>query len=308
MSYTQSFSSIQGFARNVTLFASIAVIGILAARLLILIFTGPTAFVSAAENSTLNTIQSEAVLDTSILSRVTPFKSIDSQPEAQQIPVQTDDDIPETQLDVVLNGVRADNEKKGAAFISVGDNAQKRYFVGDEIEGLRGVEVNAILPDGVLLLRDGVLEKLSGHEGKGGIRSIVNSEQESETLIPDFRSTQSDVVTSEEADQAPEAQREPALATAFLERQEIESLLSWARFDPQTVDGVAGYTVFPVNAQVFRKSGLRARDVVQSINGVALTDDLDIEDLISALEESKTAEIALLRNQNPVRLTVTVTE
>lgn len=300
------------FLRATIVIAAVVVLGVIASKLFWLIVSGPTiGGLQAASTGAASVTSSTVAIDPAILRQLTPFKRSSLK---EVIPVAVAEETPETELDLVLKGVRTDGDGEGVAFIE-GENGQdNRYSRGDEIEGLRNVLVDRVYADGVILSRNGRVEKLTTRGDKIGIVPVEETDIDLDTSASsggssDGRDISSSVpasVTHQPAASAPDVRT--SSASSRMSREEIQNIFRWVRFDPNTGSGVAGVTVFPTNAAIFQKSGLKSRDIVQSLGGVRLDETTDFQALISDLRNQDRIEIALLRGGEPVRLMVRVVE
>lgn len=286
--------------RFVVIAASLVFIAIQIARVVWLILSGVDALAPQPQMSSRSVAQTGVNIDTAILNRITPFKRglTSAEPDDRD----TGADAPETDLNLILNGIRADKDGQGVAFISSKKGKQRRYAVGDEVEGMRGVVIEGIYADGVLLKRNGQVERLM-HEKVDGIQTV--SAIESAKREDARRQAEAERLAREAPAKTEVVARQ---ARAKLSRQEIMSLFEWARFDPVTANDVAGVTVFPLKADVFSRSGLKSRDIVQSIGGVRINSDTDFQKLIADLENETETTIALLRGRDAVQLSISVTQ
>lgn len=297
--------------RVIMVMLAIVVLAMVAARLCWLFFNGPdySGKTLPIKLSNQSMVKANAI-DVSMLSRVTPFRVLEESELVGSVQGIEQQNAPETELNLVLNGVRADGRGAGVAFISSGSDPQKRYYTGESILGLRGVKVESIYADGVLLSRDGRIERLSNfHDENIGIQSVNVTEKSS---IRQIQTRQEQLLENDKkgnhssiSEQVEEAQEE-MLASSRMSRDELEGMLSWARFEPVTVGDIPGVTVFPLSSAMFAKSGLKAQDIVQEIDGIVLNENTDYRDLKVSLEQSVQIEIKLIRKQRPVKLLVSV--
>ncbi len=246
-----------------------------------------------------------SAIDVSMLSRVTPFKTVQGEENIDLI-LEDHPDAPETELDITLNGVRADGQGSGVAFISTGKDIQKRYFVGDAVSGLQDVTVKSIYLDGVLLSRAGRVERLSNfHDENIGIKSLAVENKSVVRSTPDRAE-----ILKTNSDEQTETSLPIVVDTQFIDasmaRSDIENLMNWARFEPVVFDGVNGVSVSPLNSQIFSQSGLQARDIVKAIDDFSLDETTDYEALLDSLGKSSQVVIHIIRNGQPVRLTINV--
>lgn len=170
-----------GLAGGLVTLAAVAVLAVSAAQLVWMLAAGPGAHIRVAPPAA-GPSTSGANLDFSILSRVTPFRSQAASPAPGATAAAPLDesgfmDVEETTLNLRLHGLIRENEDGGHAFISTDGGIQKAYAVGEELDGTRGVTLERILTDSVLLRRDGELESLTYADGEDAIvtLSAVNS-------------------------------------------------------------------------------------------------------------------------------------
>lgn len=170
-----------GLAGGLITLAAVAILAVSAAQLVWMLVAGPGAHIRIAPPAA-SPSTSGANLDFSILSRVTPFRSQAASPApgaTESAPLDESGfmDVEETTLDLRLHGLIRENEDGGHAFISTDGGIQKAYAVGEELDGTRGVTLERILTDSVLLRRDGELESLTYADGEDAIvtLSAVNS-------------------------------------------------------------------------------------------------------------------------------------
>lgn len=290
---------------------SIIVIAVSCAKFIWLFVSGPSfAQQTETRQNTQKSALSATRIDVSMLSRVTPFSGEFSNTEGTTQIVAQQNDAPETELDIVLNGVRADGQGRGVAFISTSNNIQKRYVVGEKVDGLQGVEIESIYSDGVLLSRNGRIERLSNfHDESVGIQSVkrrVQSEISSVPSVEDARNARNADKKNDVPVNDGSVDIEIQLASSQLKRSELKDLPSWARMDSNTAGGVSGVTVFPLNGAIFARSGLKYNDIVQSINDAPLVENTDYESLLSSLETANQVDVRIIRNGQPVMLTIRV--
>ncbi len=239
--------------------------------------------------------------DFGLLERLTPFpRTINAGRESDSAVI----DAPETSLDLVLHGVLMRADSGGVAYISVGEAAQKSYRVGDTIDAAGGVLVRRILPEAVILERDGQQERLAsarpGGSASEGIVTLRDGQRPDatppETPTPDKKPVGEMVIPSDQ---------EPARARATISRTEMEELAQSIRFDDRTggVDG--GFSVFPTRrAELFAGAGLKSGDVIQEVGGIRLDTVSDFEKVFADLETQTQIDVRLVRQGKPRLLTL----
>lgn len=281
---------------------SIAVLAMTGARSIWLALAGaghdialPSAGVPASE-------QALGGGDFTILERATPFR----EGPAEAVPTDTESiDAAETSLNLTLHGVLMGGAG-GTAYISVGDAPQASFRVGDTLGSSRA-QLERIYTDGVLLRRDGILEKLL----RSDTSAIVTLGGEGPDAAPstpeDVRETGSAPAQSDAGEAQGAAPR--TQLRAMLRRSDVIELANSIRLDPNTGDVDSGYSVFPVrNADLMARAGLKPGDVVQRIGGVVLNDETDLARILANIENETELTVALVRGREPAMLVVRLSD
>jgi len=169
----------------------------------------------------------------------------------QAEPVATDlNNAPETRLNLTLLGILAGRgEGDSRALIADGTGEEKPYAIGDDIA--RGVTLEAIYPDRVVLMRNGQAETLRLNKDQPGIASDTPV-----TTAP-VVSTGSATTLTAVRDQV---LQDPSRAAEYI------------RVQPASQNGqMHGYRVYPGrDRELFNNAGLRPGDVVTAVNGIEL--------------------------------------
>lgn len=198
-------------------------------------------------------------------------------------------DAPETTLNLRLAGVvmREINEDSNA-MIASGNQPDKRYRVGDPIEGASGTRLHHVYADRVLLNRSGALETLSLPEEDEAGASVARAAP---------RPTATPVQTN----------TAPLRSVISQNATQITQVM---RFAPHVEGGqVVGFRVTPgPEAEVFGSLGLEAGDVVTDINGIQLDDPSRGLQAFEALGESTMANVTILRGGNPQVIVIDTTQ
>jgi general secretion pathway protein C len=200
------------------------------------------------------------------------------------------DDAPDTTLNLRLAGVvvRAVNEDSDA-MIASGNQPDKRYRVGDPIEGVAGTRLHHVYADRVLLNRSGSLETLRLPEEDDAGSSVR-------------RAAASRPV-------APPVQTNTAPLREIIS-QNATAITQVMRFAPHVEGGqIVGFRVSPgPEADVFEGLGLEPGDVVTDINGIQLDDPSRGLQAFEALGESTMANVTILRDGNPQVIIIDTTQ
>ena len=155
---------------------------------------------------------------------------------------------PETMLDLQLFGMRAgQNGAPGSAIVATPDNIQGVYAVGQEI--MPGVRLETVLPDRVVIRRNGVTESLSFDRDS--------------VLQP----------ASLAAARVPATAPGPAVEERRLDLDTMRSLGRGLRFSPVDRSGTRGLLLEgSEDSQVLAQAGLELGDLLLSVNGTPVSD------------------------------------
>jgi general secretion pathway protein C len=183
-------------------------------------------------------------------------------------------EAPETRLSLTLIGVLAATEAgESRALIGSSDGDEKPYALGDDV--IRGVSLQAIFPDRVVLSRDGTLETLR-----------LNKDAPTTGTAP-----------------APIASTVPP-GTAQLLTQIRDQVLSdpskasqFIRIQPANVDGkLTGFRVYPGRDRgAFNQVGLQPGDLVTSVNGIQLDDSQKALQMLTELSKANSISLTVQR-------------
>jgi general secretion pathway protein C len=168
-----------------------------------------------------------------------------------------------------LFGVRSDGVGGGSAIIGLPDGRQVSVGVGEEVEP--GLTLKAVGPDFVTLARGQSLSRLEFAEAPVGAAAPPPPPATPQVVAP------------------------PAAAPASSQGAVVDPqrLMAQASLRPRIQGlGVNGFTVSSAgNASELRSAGLRAGDVILSVNGVALNSPQAIGALRGQLASAPSAEI-----------------
>ena len=218
--------------------------------------------------------------DRTVLVRSNPF----SQTEVDEPIVE---DAPETTLNLKLVGLRMSTEGGDAsnATIRTPNGMAMNFKVGDEL--LAGVTLERILSDRVIINRDGASETLMwGDRGEG--LSVITDE--SRTTLPEAATLRPTTAGSGETAPEPTTPSTGRLAGPDVFFGAVSA--SQAREG----DSAIGYRLSPIgSADIMRQAGLEPGDILQSINGVTVTEQ-GLADLIDQLSTVESADLVVNRD------------
>lgn len=183
---------------------------------------------------------------------------------------------PETRLDLKLIGILAGSRTgESRALIAQQGSIEKSYAIGDDI--VRGVTLQAIFPDRVILARDGQMETLrldplSGAGSAYAPPAQVGSNDNGAASVSLSQARQ-------------EMLQDPNRAADYI------------RVQPNNPGGqLHGYRIYPgKNASVFTNAGLRPGDLVTSVNGTPLDDTQKALQMLNELSRAGSVSLTVDR-------------
>lgn len=190
-------------------------------------------------------------------------------------------DAPETALNLTLKGILAyGSEQFSRALIADSSGREKPYAVGDDVPG--GAVLKAIHADRVILERSGRFETLRLDRSKSGAASTASASA-TPAPAPAVSSPSGEPTTL--AELRTTLLRDPAQAAKYV------------RLQPVYADGkLQGYRIYPgANRSLFQSAGLRAGEMVTSVNGVQLDDAAKALQMLGDLREVSQLTLTLER-------------
>ena len=204
-------------------------------------------------------------------------------------PVETQPRLELTKLNLELQGVIAANDPKLSWAIIGKANDQKLYKIDEEIDGARGVKIAEVHDIKVILDNNGKLEELwlYGEDGKavGGNDSYVPP-----------------------SNPGPSA---PVGETAVISRDQIDqarNIGDVVRFMVATENGkMVGYKVRPGRKrELFDQVGLKADDIVVSVNGIEVNEPQKVREVYQALKNATEANLQVMRDGSTHSIQITM--
>ena len=196
------------------------------------------------------------------------------------------DKAPDTRLSLTLMGIlAADRDQESRALIGTQDGEEKPYSVGDDV--VRGVNLQAIFPDRVILARNGQLETLRLDKDKAGAPlpagAVPIASVSGNTDTAQMLSTIRDQLLND-----------PSKASDYI------------RIQPANINGQQrGYRIYPGrDRSVFNGAGLRPGDLVTSVNGVQLDDPARALQMLGDLSSAGTLNLTVERGGSQQAITV----
>ena len=209
-----------------------------------------------------------------------------------QAPASTEASLlsaPETPLNLKLIGLLADDREQYSRALIASGTEELSYAVGDDVG--RGVTLQAIFPDRVILSRNGRLETLRLERdapGAGGDSAPppVAAAEERPASPPPLAQIRDEVV------------KDPSKASEYV------------RVQPANVGGqLKGYRVYPgKDRSAFSASGLRPGDLVTAVNGVQLDDPAKALQLLGDLGQSGQVNLVVERGGQTQNISINLSQ
>lgn len=214
-------------------------------------------------------------------------------------PVSTVTNAPETKLNLTLTGVVASTTEEDGAAVIANRSTQSTYGIGEKIEGTQAI-LSRVFADRVIISNRGAKETLMldgiDYSKISNTADIANSNgfSPANQIIP------KNVVKTVSAG--------PSLDSIAQLRDKPEKFIDFINVAPVRNEGeLQGYRVSPgKEAALFNETGLQTGDVITYINGLDLTQPREAVEAMQALRESDSLEISVLRNDQPMTLSLSL--
>lgn len=217
-------------------------------------------------NDQVANVDARPPADVTIFNRYDPFVG--------NTPVVTDviqEAVEETTLNLRLVGTFVSGDNSSAT-IRTDNGAQRPYYIGETV--IAGVTIRDVLPDQVILNRNGVSETLS-LEGREGLRQAREQNQASQS---------------------------EAVANTLSNAPLFSSLSAFVTVRPMRNGNVALYP--GSQPQFFVQAGLEPGDELVSINGQSLATLAGSVDGLAPLGQGGTIRLSILRNGQPMDISL----
>ena len=194
----------------------------------------------------------------------------------------------DTRLNLTLYGVMGSSDHKAARAIISDDNNQALYAPGDPLPVGNNAKLAKVLEERVILENGGRYESLWLY---------TDEPLPAPSRRPSTRAT-------------PKPAVEPEERTARVSRSQADSLDSVIKFSIARKGGdVIGFRIRPgSNRELFKELGLKTNDIVTAVNGIELDSSARAMEVYETLRGATSANLGILRNNEPVSITVTVDE
>lgn len=205
------------------------------------------------------------------------------------------EDAPDTQLNLTLIGVLSneldEKDLRARALIAAQGGPEAPYSVGDDVT--RGVQLTAIFPDRVILMRAGKPETLRLDKDAVGAPPAPSP-------LTEVAPTNSTLIDGDAAESLAairdELLSDPSKVSRFIRVQPVN-----------TGNGLSGYRIYPGRDRaIFTAAGLRPGDVVTSVNGVPLSDPAQSLQMLSDLSSASQLNLTIDRGGQPQNLSLSL--
>lgn len=200
--------------------------------------------------------------------------------------------VPDTTLSWALKGVLSDPDSgRSFAILAPQGQREKLYRVGDALPG--NVRLDQILPDQVILARDGKLETLRLKRAQAGTAPA-------RAAASNLPRTTGDATIAADG------------GVARIDREgwanDPERFMDVITASPVMQDGALyGLEVHPArNLREFEAAGLEAGDVILAVEGTPVAEINDYRDILQELGDASTVSVSLERNGEPLNITITM--
>ena len=202
---------------------------------------------------------------------------------------------PETPLNLTLIGLLADDREEYSRALISQNGEENSYAIGDDVA--RGVTLQAIFPDRVILSRNGRMETLPlerDKPGVGGSPVIPGAAAAPQASGEDG----GPVSTQQLATIRDEVIKDPAKASEYV------------RIQPANVGGqLRGYRVYPGrDRSAFSAAGLRPGDLVTAVNGVQLDDPAKALQLLGDLGQAGQVNLVVERGGQSQNISINLSQ
>ncbi|MDQ7048550.1 MAG: type II secretion system protein GspC [Enterobacterales bacterium] len=206
-----------------------------------------------------------------------------------------------TQLNLKLRGIyAASNPSRSNSIIEDGKGKQAVYFIGDSLNVSGRVFLRQVYRDRVILETNGVKEVLKLKDDIPGVRSPLSSIQSK--LSKKIRKVQD--------------KRKNQMITRSLSKYKKQlkenpvSLVGIVNYRPKLENGeMIGIEISPgKDKRLFTQLGLRRKDVITAINGVALDNIQNAMNLLSDIGNMRELQVDIKRENESVNLLVNLDE
>ncbi|HKY90327.1 MAG TPA: type II secretion system protein GspC [Nevskiaceae bacterium] len=196
-------------------------------------------------------------------------------------------EAPDTHLNLTLMGILAATADRGSrALIAASNGEENPFAIGDDV--VRGVTLQAIFPDRVILSRNGQLETLRLDKNTTGGKLPAGFQNYHRPAVDeggDEEEEGGDDTSAMLSDIREELMTDPSRASEYI------------RVQPASNGGqLRGYRIYPGRDRtVFSAIGLRPGDLVTQVNGIQLNDANTALAMLQQLSQANNLTVVIER-------------
>ena len=200
-----------------------------------------------------------------------------------------DEDVAKTKLNLKLAGVLMSSDPKFSTATIASGSDQKVYSIDEKLSTGNNVKLAKVLPDRVILDNNGRFEALWLYS-EVDFKTSANAAPSRPSRSSSSARTSGPVSRSISADRVPKSINEVIRFSVY--REEGKML---------------GYRIRPGrDRELFEELGLKANDIVTSVNGVTVDDPQQIRKNYQALKTATEANLEILRDGEVVSINVSL--
>jgi len=211
---------------------------------------------------------------------------------------------PPAKLNLKLHGIVAYKNKQGYALISSNGREQKVYGKGDTIED--GVTISDLFPEKVIIDNRGTREELllPRKETKTAGTAPQPPKSFSTENLPNNRRRNMPPPTKMQNNSNPSLRNLGSFREKIIKNPKklMDVAIPSPAYDNET-DKFLGFRLTPgSNRQIFRQMGLRANDIVTSVNGITLDDPSKGAMVLGELSQASSVSLIVQRGDEIITL------
>jgi len=256
---------------------------------------------SASNNPTNNQSKSTDIRQLTVFNLFGDAQFVQSIPDSNLI------DAPVTRLKLKLRGVYAASEVNLAGAMIEAQNKQDVYRIGDKLPGASGLKLHKIIPDRVIMSRNGKFETLIIEDfGQIPGLSVTNNDNIAPVYENRNVSTSDEDETEEETiiDKRSDEKLSSELLDLRSKLSDPKSLSELISVTP-AIDGdeFQGFRLAPgKDRALFGRLGLRRNDVVTEINGIRLDDPSSAFSLMEQISSAEEINLTIKRGDKAMSI------
>lgn len=211
------------------------------------------------------------------------------------------EDAPETRLNLTLTGAVSSSENEGGAAIIENKGKQNTYGIGEKIDGTNAF-VQQVLNDRIIIKNGPKLETLM-------LDGFDFEEQNAKRAQQSSRITATQPKPLSNARPVKTVQNTTVTNAAREARKNPENFTQLVSIAPLRENGqMLGFRANPGrDPKFFKQAGFEPNDIIIDINGIDVTDVRQSIEAMQLLRASDYLDITLMRNDEPITISIDLT-